>query len=107
MSILCTIKNEIKNFKRSITGNANAGIIAIITLIVVVAVMGIGVIIQSSFQAALPTVSDPVANATATKVFETGWAAYDLASVIPMVVVAGAIISILIGAFAFLFMRSK
>jgi len=71
----------------------------VIGLIVTVAVLAIGVYILVTFQGSMPTIDDPIANKTATNIFTAAWNAYGLAVVIPIIIVAGAVIAYLISGF--------
>jgi hypothetical protein len=72
----------------------------VIALIVTIAVLVIGVYILAVFQTAIPNISDPVANQTATAIMSAGWSAFGLAVIIPIIVVAGAIIGYLVRGFS-------
>jgi len=83
---------RLKNDKRG-----NMGLV--IGLVVTVAVLAIGVYILATFQGSMPSIADPTANATATSIFTAAWNAYGLAVVIPIVIVASAVIGYLITGF--------
>lgn len=89
--------------KRSLRRNKRASVGMVISLIVTVAVLVIGIFILTTFQGAIPNIDDtlyPEANATAESIFQIGWSAYGLAVVIPIIVVAGAIIGYLVVGFS-------
>lgn len=79
----------------------NAGSVGmVIALIVTVAVLVIGVYILTTFQTAIPNITDTTANTTAENVLTAGWNAFGLAVIIPIIVVAGAIIGYLVKGFS-------
>lgn len=71
----------------------------VIALIVTVAVLVIGVYLLATFQGAMPTVTDETANDTMFAILDAGWSAFGLAVIIPIVVVAGAVIGYLVRGF--------
>lgn len=84
---------------RSLLKDNRASVAMVIALIVTVAVLVIGVYILATFQGAVPNITDTTANETAENVYSAGWSAFGLAVIIPIVVVAGAIIGYLIKGF--------
>lgn len=80
--------------------NKNASVGMVIALIVTVAVLVIGVIILATFQDAIPTITDTTANTTKNDILSAGWSAFGLAVIIPIIVVAGAIIGYLVRGFS-------
>jgi uncharacterized membrane protein len=79
--------------------NKRGSVAMVIALIVTVAVLVIGVYILTTFQSAIPNISDTTANTTAENVLAAGWNAFGLAVIIPIIVVAGAIIGYLVRGF--------
>lgn len=71
----------------------------VIALIVTVAVLVIGVYILATFQASVPNITDTTANTTAENIYTAGWSALGLAVIIPIIVVASAIIGYLVSGF--------
>jgi hypothetical protein len=94
--MLDTIKNHARKFQSCKRGSVGM----VIALIVTVAVLVIGVYILTVFQTAIPNITDATANATATNIFAAGWSAFGLAVIIPIIVVAGAIIGYLVRGFS-------
>ena len=94
--MLAQIKNELAKFASCKRGSVGM----VIALIVTIAVLVIGVYILAVFQAAVPEITDTVANETAEAIMQVGWSAFGLAVVIPIIVVAGAIIGYLIRGFS-------
>ncbi len=72
----------------------------VVALIATVAVLVIGVYILTTFQSSIPNIVETTANETATNVLAAGWNAFGLAVVIPIIVVAGAIIGYLVRGFS-------
>lgn len=75
----------------------------VIALIVTVAVLVIGVYILATFQASVPQIGadeNATENITATNIYAAGWSAFGLAVIIPIIVVAGAIIGYLVKGFS-------
>jgi hypothetical protein len=87
--------NWLKNLVKDRRGDINS----VIVLIVVIAMMVIGVFILASFQGSMPTITDPVANATATNIFNAGWNGFSLLVVLPIVIAATVVIGYLIRGF--------
>jgi hypothetical protein len=79
--------------------NKKASVAMVIALIVTVAVLVIGVYILYTFTGAIPSMPAGTANTTATNVINAGWNAFGLAVIIPIIVVAGAIIGYLVRGF--------
>ncbi len=84
----------------SLYNDKRGSVAMVIALIVTVAVLVIGVYIMVTFQEGMPSITDPIANRTATNIFEAAWNAYGLAVVIPIIIVAGAIIGYLVRGFS-------
>lgn len=80
--------------------NKRGSVAMVIALIVTVAVLVIGVYILATFQASVPNITDTTANTTATNIYSAGWSAFGLAVIIPIIVVAGAIIGYLVRGFS-------
>ena len=87
-----------RNFLRS----KRASVGMVIALIVTVAVLMIGVFILATFQTSMPSIqnSSYASNTTATAIFAAGWQAFGLAVIIPIIVIAGAIIGYLVRGFS-------
>lgn len=84
---------------KSLIKNKRGSVSMVIALIVTIAVLVIGVYILTTFQAAVPNITDATANATAENIITAGWSAFGLAVIIPIVVVAGVIIGYLVRGF--------
>lgn len=81
--------------------NKKGSVAMVIALIVTVAVLVIGVYILATFVDAVPSMTaDSTENLTATAIISAGWSAMGLAVVIPIIVVAGAIIGYLVRGFS-------
>jgi uncharacterized protein (UPF0333 family) len=85
---------------RSFIKDKRANVGMVIGLIVTVAVLVIGVFILSTFQTSMPSLAAGTANTTATAIYAAGWQAFGLAVIIPIIVVAGAIIGYLVRGFS-------
>lgn len=85
---------------RSFRKDKRGSVGMVIALIVTIAVLVIGVYILTTFQGAMPTITDTTANDTANAIFSAGWSAFGLAVIIPTIVVAGAIIGYLVRGFS-------
>lgn len=86
--------------KRNRKGNLlldNLGSVTMVVMLIgTIAALVLGVYILATFQGGMPTIDDPTANATATNIFGAGWNAFGLAVVIPIIVVAGAVLGYLV-----------
>lgn len=85
---------------KNLLNDKRASVTMVIALIVTVAVLVIGVYILTTFQTAIPSITDTTANQTAENIFSAGWNAFGLAVIIPVIVVAGAIIGYLVRGFS-------
>lgn len=74
---------------------------AVTSLVVGVILLVIGVYITSSLYTAMPKLAAGTANTTITAVFAAGYSAFAMGTIIPIVIVAAAIISIIVGAFVY------
>jgi flagellar biosynthesis protein FlhB len=77
----------------------NRGSIGIFEVIIVGIVLVVGVYLFSTFQGAMPSITDPVANETATNVFNAIWQSYGLAVVIPIIIIVGIVLTYLFTGF--------
>jgi len=84
---------------RSFKDNKRGSIGLVVALIVTVVVLVIGVYILATFQASMPTIADATANETAEAVLGAGWSAFGLAVIIPIIVVASAVIGYIVKGF--------
>lgn len=88
---------------RRLTDDNKGSVTMVIALIVTVAVLVIGVYLLATFQGAMPQIGadeNATSNITATAIYAAGWSAFGLAVVIPIIVVAGAIIGYLLKGFS-------
>ncbi|MCW4046972.1 MAG: hypothetical protein NWE99_05345 [Candidatus Bathyarchaeota archaeon] len=85
---------------RSISKDNRGSIGLVVALIVTVVALVIGVYVLATFQTAMPNITNPTANSTATNIFTASWNAFGLAVVVPLIVVAGAIIGYIIRGFS-------
>jgi len=89
------VMNALQKLKNNVSGEVNG----VVTIIVVIAMLVIGVFIVASFQGSIPSIADPLANQTATNIFNAGWNALGLLVVLPIVVAAIIIIGYLMRGF--------
>lgn len=93
--------SKLKKNKRGMTGMA---IMTVILVIILTAAVPIGVYITYTLQAVITGLGMTpysAADNASDAVFATAWSAYNLMSVLTIIAAAAAIISILVGAFAF------
>jgi hypothetical protein len=85
-------------FKRLRSNNKGA-VALVVVLIATIVVLVLGVYILASFTTALPNLPAGLGNTTATAVINAGWQSYALAVIIPLIVVASAIIGYIVKGF--------
>jgi hypothetical protein len=83
---------------RNFLKDKRGSVAMVIALVVTVAVLVIGVYLLTTFQGSMPAMTG-TANTTAYAIYGAGWSAFGLAVIIPIIVVAGAIIGYLIRGF--------
>ncbi len=93
--------NYLENLKRDKKGFTGIVVAAVTSLVVGVILLVIGVYIESALFTAMPKLAAGTANTTITAVFAAGYSAFGMGTIIPIVIVAAAIISIIIGAFVY------
>jgi len=84
---------------RSWKNNKKGSLNLVVALLITVVVLVIGVYVLSTFQTSMPNITDATANATAENVLTAGWNAFGLAVVIPIIVVASAVIGYIVKGF--------
>ena len=96
------MKKFLKN-KKAVTGMVLALVVALVTIAVLIP---IGLLVTTSIEDSLPALTADSAAANASEsVFTNVYTAFSLSALVPIVAVAGLLISIIIGAFAFRSMR--
>lgn len=95
--------NKLKEFKSNKRGITALAIGVVITLVVLTFMIPIGIYLTYSMQTVvngLGMTANSAADNASDQVFTTAWQAYNLASIMLIVAAAGAIITIIISAFA-------
>jgi len=89
--------------KRGVTGMVLALVVALVTIAVLIP---IGLLVVTNIESSLPalTANSAAANAS-SDVFSNVYTAFGLSALVPIVAVAGLLIAIIVGAFAFRSMR--
>ena len=89
--------------KRAVTGMVLALVVALVTIAVLIP---IGLLVTTSIEDALPALTEnSSAYNASSSVFTNVYTAFSLSALVPIVAVAGLLITIIIGAFAFRAMR--
>jgi amino acid transporter len=79
--------------------NKSGSVMMVVALIATIVVLVLGVYILASFTTSLPNLAAGAGNTTATALINAGWSAFGLAVIIPMIVVASAIIGYIVKGF--------
>jgi len=89
--------------KKAVTGMVIALVVALVTIAVLIP---IGLLVTANIETSLPalTANSSAANASSA-VFTNVYTAFSLSALVPIVAVAGLLIALIIGAFAFRAMR--
>ena len=96
------MKKLLKN-KRAVSGMVLALVVALVTIAVLIP---IGLLVTTNIESSLPALTADSAAANASEaVFDNVYTAFSLSALVPIVAVAGLLIAIIIGAFAFRGMR--
>lgn len=104
MSILFLMK-MFKKLRRSRKGVAAMVIALVVALVTISVVISVGVLLQSSLSDALNVISSKSSSTTKAEnitydVFTNVYSAYSLSAVVPLIAVAGLIITIVVASFA-------
>lgn len=92
------LKKFLKN-RTAITGLVIATVIGLITIAII---LPVGIMVTSQLNSVVTTMGlTGTANTTANAVFNNVYSAFNLATIIPIVAAAGAIITIIVGVMAF------
>jgi len=89
--------------RRAVSGMVLALVVALVTIAVLIP---IGLLVTTNIESSLPALTAGSAAANATSdVFTNVYTAFSLSALVPIVAVAGLLIAIIVGAFAFRGMR--
>ena len=89
--------------RKGVTGMVLMLVVALVTIAVLIP---IGLLVTTSIESSLPTLTANSAAANASSdVFSNVYTAFGLSALVPIVAVAGLLITIIVGAFAFRSMR--
>lgn len=107
--LYCTCYMLLEKFKSNKKGFTGVVVAAVTSLVVGVILLVIGTYITASLYTAMPkavrisgsSANTNTTNATILAVFNAGYSAFGMGTIIPIVIVAAAIISIIVGAFVY------
>jgi hypothetical protein len=98
------MRNPLKRFLNAKRGMVQIVVGAVLALVVAIVLLMVAVEITANVAASMPAVTG-TANTTITNITTAAYGGLQLGTVIPIVIAAAAIVSIIVGAFAFGYRR--